>query len=338
MKKLPEVNESFEELYRMLVAPIKSKLLLTGIELRVFNHLSESMSADAVAEAIGTHLGNTRVFLDGLAASDLLTKKNGLYQNTEVTQTFLVEGSPTYIGEALTFRARTMFALDDISKRVRKGPPSIEECMGNGEIWNRSASIYQADYQRAGLAHQAAEIVSKLPEFPSLKKMLDLGGGPGITAIALVAAHPSMRGVIFDKPVVVKVAETFIKEYGMEDRMEVLGGDFDHDPLGERYDLIWTSGTLNFSKDIGLLVKKIYSALNPGGVFISLAAELTHERTEPPIRVLGWLPMMLMGQGIKLDQGTVADAMLRSGFKSVISRPIDTPMGPMDLDIGRKKR
>nr|CBH37593.1 hypothetical protein BSM_10700 [uncultured archaeon] len=31
MKKLPEVNESFEELYRMLIAPIKSKLLLTGI-------------------------------------------------------------------------------------------------------------------------------------------------------------------------------------------------------------------------------------------------------------------------------------------------------------------
>jgi len=31
MKKLPEVNGSFEELYRMLIAPIRSKLLLTGI-------------------------------------------------------------------------------------------------------------------------------------------------------------------------------------------------------------------------------------------------------------------------------------------------------------------
>ena len=31
MKKLPEVNESFEELYAMLIAPIRSKLLLTGI-------------------------------------------------------------------------------------------------------------------------------------------------------------------------------------------------------------------------------------------------------------------------------------------------------------------
>ena len=52
MKKLPEVNESFEELYGMLIAPIKSKLLLTGIELGVFNQLSEPRSANAVAEIV----------------------------------------------------------------------------------------------------------------------------------------------------------------------------------------------------------------------------------------------------------------------------------------------
>jgi hypothetical protein len=45
MKKLPEVKESFGALYQMLIAPIKSKLLLTGIELKVFNHLSEPMNA-----------------------------------------------------------------------------------------------------------------------------------------------------------------------------------------------------------------------------------------------------------------------------------------------------
>ncbi|MEA2074902.1 MAG: methyltransferase dimerization domain-containing protein, partial [Euryarchaeota archaeon] len=80
MKKLPEVNESFEDMYRMLVAPIRSKLLLTGIELKVFNHLSEPKSAEAVAEVIGTHPVDTRLFLDGLAASDLLEKNDGLYQ------------------------------------------------------------------------------------------------------------------------------------------------------------------------------------------------------------------------------------------------------------------
>jgi len=95
MKKLPEVNVSFKELYRMLIGSIKGKLLLTGIELKVFNHLSEPRSAEAVAKAIGTHPENTRLFLDGLAACELLEKKDGLYWNTPITQTFLVEGSQT---------------------------------------------------------------------------------------------------------------------------------------------------------------------------------------------------------------------------------------------------
>ena len=106
MKKLPEVNVSFEELYRMLLGPIKSKLLLAGIELGVFNQLSEPRSAEAVAKTLSTHPVNTRLFLDGLAASDLVAKKNGLFQNTPVTQTFLVEGSPTFLFKSV--RSRTL--------------------------------------------------------------------------------------------------------------------------------------------------------------------------------------------------------------------------------------
>lgn len=66
MKKLPKVSVSYGPLYRMLMTPIRSKLLLRGIELKVFNHLSEPKSADAVAKASCTHPGNTRVFLDSL--------------------------------------------------------------------------------------------------------------------------------------------------------------------------------------------------------------------------------------------------------------------------------
>ncbi len=59
MKKLPEVKAGYGDLYGMLIAPIRSRLLLTGIELKVFNELSEPKSADAVAEAMGTHPRNT---------------------------------------------------------------------------------------------------------------------------------------------------------------------------------------------------------------------------------------------------------------------------------------
>ena len=340
MKKLPEIDVSFEELFRMLVAPIRSKLLLTGIELKIFNQLSEPNSAEVVAKAISTHPGNTRLFLDGLAASDLVVKRKMLYQNTPVSQTFLVEGSPTFLGQMFIFNEKAFFALNDLYKLVKEGPPppSKEANMDSEEIWTQWAFSI-ANSERAGIAQQAVEIVSELPEFSSFEKMLDLGGGPGIIGIAIVAAHQSMEGVIFDRPAIVKIAETYIKEYEMEDRVEVLAGDYSQDSIGEGYDLIWIRAAINFNKDnMDTLVKKIYDALNPGGVFISFQDGLTHERTKPDIMTLSWIPMALIGQDMGLDQGFIADSMLRVGFKSVRSRTLETPMGPMDLDIGRKAK
>jgi len=338
MMKLPEVNISFADLYMALAAPVRTKLLLTGIELKVFNLLSEPTSAGTVAQATSAHPGNTRLFLDGLAATALVQKKNNLYQNTPVTQAFLVEGSPTYLGQFLTFVNRWFApALEDLPRLVREGPtPRPEAGEEPEEIWTQYAAS-GADYQRAGMAQQAVEIVSRLPEFPAFRKMLDLGGGPGLIGVAIVAAHPNMKGIIFDLPAMVKVTETFIKEYKMEDRIDVLDGDYNHDSIGGGYDLVWASASLNFGKDnMDSLMKKIYDALNPGGVFISCQDGLTHERTKPAIHVLSMMSTALMGQDMYFNQGFIADTMLRVGFKCVRSRTLDMPVGPMDLDIARK--
>ncbi|MDH5714653.1 MAG: acetylserotonin O-methyltransferase [Candidatus Aminicenantes bacterium] len=339
MKKLPEVNMSFNKLYRMLAGLIKSKLISTGIELKIFNQLSEPKSAEAVARTIGTHPGNTKLFLDALAAIDLVMKKNSLYHNAPITQAFLVEGSPTFLGPMLTLTCQMGYvAMENLPGLVREGPHQLspEADMDTEETWAQFGAA-MANYQRAGLAQQAVQIVSELPEFPLFKKMLDLGGGPGVVGIAIVAAHPSMKGVIFDKPAVVKVAENFIREYEMEDRIEVLGGDYNHEPIGDGYDLIWASAALYSARNnIDSLMKKIYDVLNPGGVFVAFHEGLTNERTKPDIHVLFSFSMALMGQDACFDQGFIADSMLSVGFKSVRSRTLDTSIGPMDLDIGRK--
>jgi hypothetical protein len=101
MKKIPEVDQSFEGLYNMLIAPIRAKLLLTGIELKVFNVLSEPKLSKDVAEAIGTHPNNTKVFLDGLAAMDLLRKKDGLYGNSPIAQSFSCGKQSNIFGKTL---------------------------------------------------------------------------------------------------------------------------------------------------------------------------------------------------------------------------------------------
>ncbi|RZN41345.1 MAG: methyltransferase [Methanosarcinales archaeon] len=273
-----------------------------------------------------------------MAACNLVTKNDGTYQNTQVAQEFLVEGSQTFMGSMLTITAQTFFAIDNLPKLVRYGPPppTPEADMADGEIWAQYAAA-MANAERAGIARQAPEIISGLPEFPTLTKMLDLGGGPGLIGIAIVAAHPNMSGTIFDKPAMVRVAETTIKEYGMEDRMSVMGGDFIHDPIGEGYDLIWASSSLSLARDgMDSLIAKIHDSLSPEGVFVVLHEGLTHERTKPDSMVLSMMPFALKGQDMRFDQGAIADSMLRVGFRSVRSRTLATDWGPMDLDVGRK--
>jgi predicted O-methyltransferase YrrM len=311
--------------------------LLTGIELKVFNYLSEPTSAEKIARIIETNPRNTRFFLDGLAAMDLVRKKRGLFTNSPLAQAFLVDGSQTYLGQLFAFMSSTDAPLENLTKLVKEGSPIKPEAPPFSEEMIAQGIAMMANSERAGDAQVAVELVSRLQEFSSMRSMLDLGGGPGIIGMAIVAAHPNMKGIIFDLPQVAKVAETFIVEYQMEDRVEVLGGDFNKDSIGEGYDLVFSSNALQFALDIDKLMKKILDSLNPGGVFVSIFGfGLEKEGTKPENLVLGLLSISLMGQEAGLDKGYIADSMLRVGFKSVHSSTLNMGWGPMELDIGRK--
>jgi len=336
---LPEVNVSPENLYRMSSATIPFRLLTTAIKLKIFNHLSEPKSAGQVAEAISGHPRNTAFFLNGLVACDLLTKKSSVYCNTPISQTFLVEGTPTSLGQGFLHRAvMSERQLADLSKLILEGPPS--HAPGHGvlseEEWAGRAT-WMANHERAGIAQQMSRMVADLPEFPSFQKMIDLGGGPGMFGIAMVKRHPFMKGVIFDRKTVVNVAQGFIQEYGMESRMEVLAGDYNCDPIGEGYDLVWASETLNFAQhNMDAVMAKIYDALNPKGVFINLSEGLTDEGTRPRVWAIHMVVSAMSNPMTPFEQGVIADAMLKRGFRSVRSRTLSTEWGPMDMDIARK--
>jgi ubiquinone/menaquinone biosynthesis C-methylase UbiE len=277
------------------------------------------------------------MFLDALTSIGLLQKKGGVYRNSPITEVFLVESSQTFLGEYFEGVARSHSpVLENLLTLVKEGPvPTPETTPFSEEMVTHSAAIL-ANYERTE-AQEVVKLVSKLPEFSSFRKMLDLGGGPGLFGIAIVAAHPNMKGVVFDLPAMVKVAKGYIKEYEMENRMTVVGGDFNRDSIGEGFDLVLASGSLQFAKNIDAVVKKVYDALKPRGVFTSLFPfGQTHERTKPEHVVLGLLSTAMMGLHRGFDQSFVADSMLRVGFRSVRSHTWDSSAGPIELDVARK--
>jgi predicted TPR repeat methyltransferase len=208
--------------------------------------------------------------------------------------------------------------------------------MAAGEMWAESARL-SAAYQFCGEAQLIARIVAALPEFANMKTMLDLGGGGGFFTMAIVDAHPDMQGVIFEQPPVAAVAREFIAEYNMENRMSVIEGNYLTDAIGDAYDFIFAGSTLNFCKNnLEDLFIKIYDSLSPGGIFMTHQDGITDERTKPTYHITEFLAPELMGMDIAIQQGEIADAMLRVGFKSVRSVTNHSAIGDMDIDIARK--
>ena len=55
---------------------------------------------------------------------------------------------------------------------------------------------------------------------------VDVGGGRGALLLAVLAAHPHVRGIVFDQPSVAAGAREAIAAAGLSDRCEAAGGDF----------------------------------------------------------------------------------------------------------------
>jgi hypothetical protein len=63
-------------------------------------------------------------------------------------------------------------------------------------------------------------------DFSQFGRVVDVGGGNGQLIAAILAAHPNMRGIVFDLAAGVEGASRYLAEAGVTDRCQVAAGDF----------------------------------------------------------------------------------------------------------------
>ena len=339
---MPNVSESarasFGELGEWLLGPVRMALLETALDLAIPDLLAETGDPARIAARLGAHPGNLGRLLDGLVALGLASKRDGAYANTALAERFLRRARPTYLGEmVLNLKQLQHRNLATIKELVLQGPPARDRVRGldSEDLWRNSAR-HLACYQKAGMARMAADLVESLPEFPQLRRMLDLGSGPGIIAMTIVERHPDLQGVLCDTPPVLEVAAEELAARGLGGRIALLPGDYNRLDLGQGFDLVWASHCLYFAGDLAGLLTKAHQAMNPGGVFISLHEGLGAERTAPAQHILARLCLALEGQDVSMAEGQITAALRQAGFQRVESEEIRLPLGPMRLDIARK--
>jgi len=69
------------------------------------------------------------------------------------------------------------------------------------------------------------DAVASAYDFSAFSTLVALGGDRGALLVAILAAYPGLRGVLFDHPHVIASAGGTVEASGVADRCEVVGGD-----------------------------------------------------------------------------------------------------------------
>jgi SAM-dependent methyltransferase len=268
-----------QRLMEMGFAFRQSGTMVAALDFELFTRVSEGANKPAeVAEKIGVPTEATERLMIACASMKLLEKKGDGYVNTPDVEKYFVKASPTYFGDWLKWTIKRDYdGWKDLSDRLR---PPRKGYYAMKDDPQAAREFTTAGYNSAiSMAHKLA----KEFDFSNYKLFLDLGGGSGAYSIAAAQRHPNLNAIVFDFPNVCRVADEFIAQGGVSDRVKTRHGDFYRDELPRGADLIsYITPLQSYDKDeVQFLLKKAYDAVEPGGGIIVLDYMLDDDKTGP---------------------------------------------------------
>ncbi len=317
-----------EDLELRIRAFQESRILLTAIELDLFEALGAGADADDVAGALGTDPRATGMLLNALAALGAIEKRGGVFRNTPETAQHFTRRSPDDVRMAMMHTVHLWDTWSTLTECVRKGTTLGRRPAGTEDWTGAFIAAMHANASRRAMA------VVEAVDVAGARKMLDVGGGSGAYSIAFAQASPALRAEILDVGDVVPIARRHIAEAGLEDRVTVREGDLGSSDFGTGFDLVLISAICHMlSEDENrALVAKTHAALGAGGRMVISDFILDPDRDGPRMAAMFALNMLVgTRHGNTYTEAEYAAWMRDAGFSGI--RRVALP-GPAHLMVG----
>ena len=327
----------YKQLAQLSFLPIYYKLIRGAMELDVFSHLTEPVTAQTLAQEMNWNSPNTKTLLDSLYSLGFVEKKDERYVNTEEAQRYLVSSSPEYTAGFLRMYMQEGTAPMDVAALVRNGPDSAaKEQVDQSLDFTQFGDAFRSA-QRGCRQEEILRIVRALPENNRIKRILDIGCNTGLLGLAVIGDDPDRSGVLFDMPQLCPLIDESIRQSGLSGRAKSLGGNLLTDSLGKDYDLILAVSVMLFAKgNLTEFLKKLYDALSPGGIVVCVGEGIKEDFSAPWDMIMGYLSYWFQGVDMAIRSGEIEAAAKEAGFSGTETRTELLCSGTQDIVILRK--
>jgi len=269
-------------LHETLEAPAPMLDLLGGAALRVAGAASKlgvfealaggPRAADELAGAVGTDPRGTALLLQALraygyvAACDGGGDGGGRWALTPLAEKWMLRGRPGSFADTLEFWDSLLFGLwGELEASLATGAPPVDWYRWL-EAHPRALRTFQG--MLAGIARRSApEVVAAVALPAGAGRLLDVGGSHAVFSLAFLRAHPGLAATVLDFPGALEVGRESVRAEGVEDRVELVPGDFLSAPLGGGYDVALLCSIVHgLSPEANTdLLRRVHDALKPGG-------------------------------------------------------------------------
>jgi hypothetical protein len=292
----------------------------------------EAQDAEALAAATGTYAPALRRVLRSLASVGLFrTDARGRFSLTPHGATLQSDAPGAARSTVLALSGGFFWAAwGEVLHSVRTGETGMQKALGVSEYEYLVNHPEDASHFNAAMIGYHGEEPSAIVEaynFSGNGTVVDVGGGSGNLLGTILAANPSLRGVLLERPQVVPDAEHNLKALGVAERCEFVGGDFLEAVPGGGDVYIVSHCIHNWDEQscVRILVN-CRRAMSPRGRLLIVEAVIRAGDESDRAKLLD-LAMLVVPGGQERNEAEYRILLERSGFRLTRVIPTRTPSG-----------
>jgi len=257
-------------LMELLWGYMTTQLLGTLAELGVADVLASGpLAVDEIAARVGADPDALFRMLRLVASLGVFVESEGrVFGNTSLSELLREDAKPSLRHLAILFGRDVYQAWGAARETAKTGESAAKAVFGTSWFeYLRAHPESQALFNRAmaGGARGRLEGALALP-WPEASTVVDIGGGDGTLVLGILAAHPTLHGIVFDLPHVIASTRERVAASPVAERCTCVGGSFFEDPLPAA-DTFVICKTLHNWNDVNArtILERCRAALKPGG-------------------------------------------------------------------------